>query len=82
MAAMYELIVNLFVMLLSAYAGAGLLFAIAFVTWGIERVDAQAKGAGLGFRLIVVPGVAALWPLMLRRWMRDERAPIERTPHR
>ncbi len=58
------------VTLLSVYAAAGLLFAILFVILGIHRVDEHAHGAGVGFRLIVIPGVAALWPLLLLRWFR------------
>ena len=49
---------------------AGAVFAVAFVTMGIQRVDSVAEHAPLGFRLIVLPGVAALWPLMLVRWLR------------
>ena len=56
--------------LLGAYAAFGLLFAAVFVTWGIGRIDPAAKGSGIGFRLIVLPGVVALWPLLLKRWIR------------
>jgi hypothetical protein len=55
--------------LLEAYAAAGVVFGIAFVTFGIHRVDPLAKGSSFGFRLIILPGVAALWPLMLMRWL-------------
>ena len=53
-----------------AYAGIGLLFAVAFLTAGISRVDPLSKGSGIGFRLIILPGVAALWPVLLTRWIR------------
>lgn len=59
-----------FVNLLAAYAALGALFAIAFVTMGVTRVDPVAKGSGIGFRLVILPGVAALWPLLLGRWIR------------
>jgi len=55
---------------LTAYALIGAVFAAVFVTAGIDRVDPVAKHAPLGFRLIVLPGVAALWPLLLMRWLR------------
>ena len=55
---------------LTAYGLAGLVFAVAFVTMGIQRVDSVAEHAPLGFRLIVLPGAAALWPLLLVRWLR------------
>lgn len=66
MVAMSEAIVNI----ATGYAAIGLAFAILFVTIGIHRVDEQARGSSIGFRLIVVPGVAALWPLLLVRWVR------------
>jgi hypothetical protein len=56
-----------------AYAVIGCTFAIAFVTAGIHRVDPQAKGAGVGFRVIVLPGAAALWPWLLYRWLQTIR---------
>jgi hypothetical protein len=54
---------------LTAYMGVGFLFAIAFVAWGVSRVDEAAAGSGLAFRLMIIPGVAALWPVMLLRWL-------------
>jgi len=79
MTATAEAIVNL----LTAYAAIGLAFAILFVTVGIHRVDTQARGSGLGFRLIILPGVAALWPLLLSRWVRGvSEPPVESNAHR
>jgi hypothetical protein len=66
--------VQVLVDLLAAYGLAGIVFAAVFVIVGIGRVDPVAEHAPWGFRLIVMPGVAALWPLMLRRWMRGGRA--------
>jgi hypothetical protein len=55
---------------LAAYGLAGAVFAVGFVTMGIQRVDSVAEHAPLGFRLIVLPGAAALWPLLLVRWLK------------
>ncbi|MEO8126498.1 MAG: hypothetical protein ABJF23_22920 [Bryobacteraceae bacterium] len=59
--------------LLTAYALAGVLFGVAFLTAGIARVDHGAAGSGVGFRLLILPGVAALWPLLLLRWIGASR---------
>ena len=56
--------------IVDSYAAIGLLFASAFLTVGISRVDPVSKGSGIGFRLIILPGVAALWPVLLTRWIR------------
>ncbi|HZT71447.1 MAG TPA: hypothetical protein VFC10_17095 [Terriglobia bacterium] len=63
---------ELFVRALTWYAAVGALFAAAFVWRGVSRIDGQAAGAGLGFRLILLPGVTALWPVLLRRWIRAQ----------
>ena len=52
-----------------AYAVVGALFAVLFVSVGIGRVDPSAASAGWGFRALVAPGCAALWPVLLMRWI-------------
>ncbi len=61
---------ELFVRALALYAGMGFGFAIAFVALGVTPVDGNAAGTRLGFRLIILPGVTALWPVLLHRWIR------------
>jgi len=68
--------------LLGAYLLAGLAFAPPFVIRGVGRIDPAARGASWGFRLIVVPGVVALWPLLARRWLAGAPPPHERNAHR
>lgn len=62
------------------HLGLGLVFGLAFVTLGIGRVDPAARGAGLGFRLLVLPGVALLWPLLAWRWATIRRGPGAGSP--
>lgn len=57
-------------LLAGAYAGLGLIFAVAFHTMGLKRLDHGADGAGWGFRLIITPGVVALWPVLLVLWLK------------
>jgi hypothetical protein len=80
---MLELTARVFVDLLAIYAAIGSLFALAFVSAGITRVDAEAKGSGWGFRAIIFPGVVAFWPLLLSRWARGiTEPPTQKDPHR
>ena len=66
-----------------AYASAGVVFAVAFVAVGVKRVDAQAVGTSLGFRLLIFPGCVAFWPMFLRRWLGGKTVPPEEeNPHR
>ena len=62
-----------FVATLAVYGLTGAVFAVAFVLFGIQRVDRVAEHSPIGFRLIVIPGVAALWPLLLGRWLKVRR---------
>lgn len=70
---MSETVAEWFVLALALYGLAGLIFALAFQLRGLSRIDAAARGAGLGFRLLILPGMVALWPLLSRRW-REHRA--------
>jgi TM2 domain-containing membrane protein YozV len=51
------------------YAAAGVVFALVFLALGVARIDNGAKGAGIAFRLLILPGLIALWPLMIIRWI-------------
>ncbi len=74
---------NWLVILLGVYAALGLIFALAFVTRGVGRVDPAAREGTWGFRLLILPGTVALWPLLARRWLAGVTAPPEeRNPHR
>lgn len=56
------------------YLAAGVVFALAFAWRGAGAVDPAAKNATLGFRLLILPGSAALWPWMLVKWRRASRS--------
>jgi len=80
---MAEAVATIVVRAFYAYFLAGALFAVSFVVRGVRAVDAQARGTGLSFRLLLFPGVAAFWPLLLKRWLRATGAPPEEgNPHR
>ncbi len=53
----------------AAYLAAGLLFALAFAFGGAARIDRATQGAGVFFRLLILPGAALLWPLVLVMWI-------------
>jgi hypothetical protein len=60
-------------LVLAAYLAIGSVVAAPFVIYGIGRVDAAARHVPWTFRILVVPGVVALWPFLLRRWLSSRR---------
>lgn len=56
------------VMLGQAWLLAGLCVGVAFLLFGLDRVDAAARGA-YGFRPLLLPGLVLLWPLVIWRWL-------------
>ena len=64
------------------YALAGLGFAVLFLPRGVARLDPRVAAAPKMVRLLILPGVVALWPLFASRWIMGAREPIEHNPHR
>jgi hypothetical protein len=52
------------------YLAAGLTFGLAFVTVGVTRIDAAAQGTSAVFRMLILPGSVALWPILAVKWVR------------
>lgn len=68
---------------LCLYTGIGALVALWIAMRGLHRLDPVAAHGTWGFRLLILPGLTALWPLMLARCVRGSRQPpTERTAHR
>ena len=77
------MIAAVFLIFLGAYLASGLLFAIPFALVGVKRIDPHAAHGSWGFRLLVIPGAMAFWPLLLRRWAAGVKGPPEECdPHR
>ena len=63
------------VYIVGIYLLIGFVFALFFVTKGMARLDPVAQAGSKGFRLLILPGVTALWPILYRRWSRGQQAP-------
>ena len=53
---MFEILTKAFVYALEAYAGLGFVVAVPFVWFGVQRLDSEAQGSGVGFRLQIRRG--------------------------
>ena len=60
---------DLLLLILAIYLLLGALFALPFVFVGVNQIDSSASDSSLTFRLVIMPGVIALWPLMLLKWL-------------
>ncbi len=80
---MNPLLARVLLVLTGGYLGVGAVFAVLFAWRGVRRIDPVAEHGTLGFRLVILPGTAALWPLLLRRMMTGRGSPpMERNAHR
>ncbi len=57
---------------LGFYLVLGMLYGLYFVTSGAARMLPAAKGAGFGFRLMILPGAMLLWPILLVRLIKGK----------
>ena len=71
------IISSIFLLLLAIYFACGFLFAIPFIFAGVKKVDPHAAPGSWGFRLLIIPGTLAFWPLLLRRWLKGISTPPE-----
>lgn len=63
---------------LGAYAGLGLLVGLIYMFGGAARIDPAARGKGLPVRvrLMILPGIIGLWPLMLIKLLVQKAPPV------
>ncbi len=66
---MFQLSIIVFFTLVGVYLVAGLLFSIAFLVKGLQKIDEVAHAGSLGFRIIIFPGCVVFWPVLMRLWM-------------
>ncbi len=55
------------------YLYAGAVVALAFIVYGVDKIDEAAHGTFL-FRVLILPGLIGLWPLVLVMWRRHAKA--------
>ena len=77
------MIASTFLIGLGIYLACGFMFAVPFVLVGVKKIDPHAAHGSWGFRLLIIPGTMAFWPLLLKRWLSGvHKPPEECTAHR
>jgi hypothetical protein len=64
------------------YLAIGIVLAPAIAFRGVSRIDPAAREGTKGFRFLIMPGMALLWPLMVARVLRGGPPPEEHNAHR
>jgi hypothetical protein len=59
----------------AAYIAVGIAVGAAFVLFGVARVLEHPAPVSAGARILLFPASAALWPIVLRRWLKTARLP-------
>jgi hypothetical protein len=62
--------IEIVLLIAAGYALVGIISAVWFVTLGVGRADDVARGGTWGFRVLIFPGSAALWPVLAVMCMR------------
>ena len=72
-----------FVRLCYLYAALGVLLLPWWQWTGLRRLDGTTAHGSLGFRVLVCPGLVALWPFLLARALKGTGLPpAEHNAHR
>jgi hypothetical protein len=62
---------------LAGWLGFGLVIGLGVILFGLKRLTPAAAHMKLSVRLLILPGLAALWPVVLLR-LAGVRAPEDR----
>ena len=65
--------IELLLIIAAIYLALGVFFVIPFLMKGLNKVDEGAQGSTIGFKIIIIPGVIAFWPVLLSKWMKGNR---------
>ena len=61
---------------IAVYLALGVIVAAFVVAAGLPRMDPATQGMAWSARLLLLPGVAALWPLMAWKWLSRRQPPV------
>jgi hypothetical protein len=67
---MTESIAQIVILLAAAYLAVGVVFALLIAAGLWRRLEPRADAGTLGFRVLIVPAAALIWPWLLPRVLR------------
>ena len=63
-------IITIILYIIAIYLVLGFLFTIPFIIKGVNKIDEDAPGGSIGFRIIIIPGVIVFWIALLKKWIK------------
>jgi len=70
---MLQIIVMILLIIVALYLICGLLISFFFLAKGLSQIDEGTHGTGIGFRIIILPGMIVFWPVLLKKWLEVRR---------
>ena len=65
-----KIFISVFLAVMASYFAIGLLFSIYFFLNGAKKIDPGIRASKWQVRLLLIPGVIATWPLLLRKLLK------------
>jgi ABC-type multidrug transport system permease subunit len=75
---MFILVIYVILITLVIYLLIGFMFAISFIVKGVNKIDEGAHGSGWGFKLIIIPGTIVFWPVLLKKWIQQNKSEMSK----
>ena len=70
------------------FCGVGIYLLLGISSWlllflpKIDRIDTNAKGSSVFFRILLLPGVSIFWPYLTYRWiLKKKPASVSHSKH-
>ena len=68
-----EVVLNYVFAVIGIYFLVGFLFYLVFVFKWAAEMDENFQGSGFGFKLLILPGTLALWPVLFAKWKKAKK---------
>lgn len=66
-------VIDLMVFGFYSYLIIGFVLGIAIILRGLNSIDPTTVGSPISFKLIILPGVVALWPMLIKRMINSPK---------
>ncbi|GJM29989.1 MAG: hypothetical protein DHS20C17_26240 [Cyclobacteriaceae bacterium] len=65
--------VSVIVLIAGIYLVIGMVFCLVLLIKGLGKLDPNAESTGVGFKILLTPGIIAFWPILLIKWIKKKR---------